>query len=36
MLLITSSDPDEMVYVETSQLDGESALKVKQALPEAR
>ncbi|EER18924.1 hypothetical protein Pmar_PMAR025776, partial [Perkinsus marinus ATCC 50983] len=36
MLLIATSDPDGTVYVETSQLDGESALKVKQALPETR
>ncbi|EER17006.1 hypothetical protein Pmar_PMAR017886, partial [Perkinsus marinus ATCC 50983] len=36
ILLVASSNADGMVHVETSQLDGESALKVKQALPEAR
>ncbi|KAF4731277.1 hypothetical protein FOZ62_015374, partial [Perkinsus olseni] len=36
MLLVASSASDGLVYIETSQLDGESALKVKQALPEAR
>ncbi|KAF4666545.1 hypothetical protein FOL47_004044 [Perkinsus chesapeaki] len=36
ILLVASSNSDGVVYVETSQLDGESALKVKQALPEAR
>ncbi|KAF4720158.1 hypothetical protein FOZ63_024465, partial [Perkinsus olseni] len=36
MLLVASSASDGLVYVETSQLDGESALKVKHALPEAR
>ncbi|KAF4752042.1 hypothetical protein FOZ63_014837, partial [Perkinsus olseni] len=36
VLLVASSASDGLVYVETSQLDGESALKRKHALPEAR
>ncbi|KAJ2063155.1 aminophospholipid translocase [Coemansia sp. S146] len=34
MVIISSSEPEGMCYIETSNLDGETNLKVKQALPE--
>ncbi|KAF9432891.1 hypothetical protein BGZ76_010179 [Entomortierella beljakovae] len=34
LVLISSSEPEGMCYIETSNLDGETNLKIKQALPE--
>ncbi len=34
LVLITSSEPDALCYIETSNLDGETNLKIKQGLPE--
>ncbi|KAJ2163162.1 aminophospholipid translocase [Coemansia sp. RSA 552] len=34
IVMISSSEPEGMCYIETSNLDGETNLKVKQALPE--
>ncbi|KAJ1930063.1 aminophospholipid translocase [Tieghemiomyces parasiticus] len=34
VMIISSSEPEGMCYIETSNLDGETNLKVKQALPE--
>ena len=33
LVLIASSEPNGMAYIETSNLDGETNLKLKQALP---
>ncbi|KAF9183871.1 hypothetical protein BGZ51_003705 [Haplosporangium sp. Z 767] len=34
LVLMSSSEPEGMCYIETSNLDGETNLKIKQALPE--
>lgn len=34
MILLSSSEPEGLSYIETSNLDGEVNLKIKQALPE--
>ena len=34
LILLASSEPKGMAYIETSNLDGETNLKLKQALPE--
>jgi len=34
LILISSSEPDALCYIETSNLDGETNLKIKQGLPE--
>ena len=36
MVLLTSSNPEGVCYVETINLDGESNLKIKQGLDETR